>query len=273
MKLSSIIVLIMIYTLTGNTYGGTLKRMEESATKSQGGSSSSSSSVEVSSSTTKKRSGSSSSSSLGDDFAGRVLGALLSIPMKAAEAALAYGGESSMDRYNSTEPTESDPLYRKPGDGLLPTVKIDAHFLLASDDITGQQSRVELGYGMYGFSHTTSRLFEKSDSLTMSYNLFHYRMSFSNRLSWDLALGEGKLNGDDEYSGAIAAMPIRFRFSHLWYGEYFPVWSSYNGGAMAEHQFSINWQEQFFGIYLGYKEWITDDTEVKGFFLGGNLVY
>ena len=42
---------------------------------------------------------------------------------------------------------------------------------------------------------------------------------------------------------------------------------------MTEHQLGLNWQKQHFGVSMGYKEWLTDNTNVEGFFVGVNMVY
>lgn len=249
------------------SYAGVLRDLEESATKPK--SSSSSSSKPKSNS----KSSASDSDTIGGELAFSLVTWIVETTLYTVGKVIAYGGENSWKRYGVMEQEEKDSLYRLPGDGILPSFKLDTHYLLASNDVSGHQTRIELGYGLLGVSQTKNRLFERSDSLTMNYTLFHYRMSFGNRLSWDLAAGFGRLHGEDSYDGTVSAMPIRYRFSDKWYGEYFPVWSSYNGGAMTEHQLGLNWQKKHFGVSMGYKEWLTDNTNVEGFFVGVNMVY
>ena len=264
------ILLLVALCAVVPSHAGVLNDLEESATKPKSKSDSGSSGKTNNSG---RESSSSNGDSIGGDLAAGFFTWVVKTTLNAIGSVIAYGGESSWQRYAAKEPEDKDSLFRVPGDGLLPTAKIDTHFLLASDDITGHQTRVEAGYGLLGVSHTKNRLFERSDSLTMDYTLFHYRMSFGNRFSWDFAAGSGRLHGEDRYDGTVSAMPMRYRFSDKWYGEYFPVWSSYNGGAMAEHQFGLNWQQKYFGVSMGYKEWLTDNTNVEGFFVGMNIVY
>jgi hypothetical protein len=46
------------------------------------------------------------------------------------------------------------------------------------------------------------------------------------------------------------------------------VWSSYNGGSLSEHQFSVNYQYQHYGITAGYKRWSAGVASVDGVFGG-----
>jgi hypothetical protein len=152
-------------------------------------------------------------------------------------------------------------------------LRLSSHWLYSTSDINARLNRVEVGYSFFGMSHTQNILNEGSDQLKLSNTLFHYRMSFANDLSWDLAYGYGKMNGKQKHNGSVFAMPIRFRFKPEWHLEYYPVWSSYKGGSLAEHQFSVNYHHKYIGATAGYKTWSAGTTSIDGFFAGVYLSF
>ena len=164
-------------------------------------------------------------------------------------------------------------LFRTNGDPILPTLHFSSQWLSGVDDIHAQLYRAEAGYGFISVSYAQNRLQEDGDSLTLSNLLVHYRMSFSNDFSWDLAYGRGKMNGKQEHDGSVFAMPIRYRYHTDWHFEYYPVWSSYEGGSLAEHQFSFNYHYDYIGATVGYKTWSAGATAVDGLFAGMYLSF
>lgn len=205
-------------------------------------------------------------------------------------SAMAQGGENSVQRYaHANADARQTPaplpiasgldasdaalhvpefLFRKQGDPILPTVRLTSQWVSGSDNVTAQLNRIEGGYGLLGFSYSRNQLDEQGDKLTLENTLVHYRMSFGNDLSWDLAYGRGKMNGNQSHNGDVFAMPIRYRMKPDWHFEYYPVWSSYNGGSLSEHQFSFNYHYKFMGISIGHKRWSAGPTTVSGVFTG-----
>jgi hypothetical protein len=185
--------------------------------------------------------------------------------------------ENSYKRYESRQPNiASDELhlYRLKGDPILPTFSLSSHWLSSSNSISAQQNRFEAGHGFVGLSHTQNTLDEKGHKLTLSNTLIHLRMSAGNDFSWDLAWGKGKMNGNQSHTGNVFAMPIRMRINPAVHLEYFPVWSSYNGGSLSEQQFSVNWRSnKYAGISAGYKKWSAGTSTVEGLFAGLNLSF
>jgi hypothetical protein len=259
------ILLASIFVVAVSTQAGTLDDLEAEATKPSKRSSSSSNNN--SSSNSRESSG----NALTDQLAAGFAEMIVEVTFKLAEVGLtvlAEGGESSVHRYANKTHTSTDSLYRQKGDAILPTVKIASQFLTASDGITAQLNRVEAGFALLGFSYSENKLKESGDALTLSNTLLHYRMSFGNDISWDLAYGRGRMNGNQVHTGDVFAMPIRLRLNPAWHFEYYPVWSSYNGGSLSEHQFSVNYQYQHYGITAGYKRWSAGVASVDGVFGG-----
>ena len=239
-------------------YAGTLDNLERESTKSA--------------STSKKSSSSSKSesTSLGDDIAGRIVAGIGEAIAKAVVA----GGAMSHDRYMQTEPKIIDDsealqnLYRTTGDPLVPMLRASSQWLYSSNNINAQLNRIEAGYGFFGISYSQNKLNEDGDELTLANTLIHYRMSFGNNFSWDFAYGRGKMNGNQNHDGSVFAMPMRFRLKPDWHLEYYPVWSSYKGGSLAEHQFSVNYHYKYLGATVGYKTWSAGTASVDGLFTG-----
>jgi uncharacterized membrane protein len=282
-----------------NVQAGRLDDLESASTKSSSRSSSSSSSSRSSSS-------SSSDNSIGGAIAGAIAEVMVEVLVKvtahavgAGISAMAYGGENSLHRYQRTQSENvthtafervklqsangeisaeeynnfqsqyhQNALYRAKGDPILPAIRLSSQWLTANSDIQAQLYRIEAGYGLFGVSVSQNNLQEDGDSLTLSNALAHYRMSFGNNFSWDLAFGSGKMNGNQSHDGSVFAMPIRYRFNPDWHFEYYPVWSSYKGGSLAEHQFSFNYHYKHLGATLGYKTWSAGSTSVEGLFTG-----
>lgn len=197
------------------------------------------------------------------------------------------GGVGSHMRYFNPQPkptinNEQDPenlakdketklgedFFRINGDPLLPTLRVSTHWLYSGNNINTQLKRIEAGYSFLGISYTQNILNEDDDQLTLENTLIHYRMSFHNNFSWDFAYGRGKMNGNQKHDSSVFAMPIRLRFHPDWHFEYYPVWSSYKSGSLAEHQFSFNYHYKYIGANVGYKTWSAGDTTIDGLFTG-----
>jgi hypothetical protein len=277
-----------------NTQAGTLDNLESDATKPKPKSSGSSSS---SSSSSSRSSGSYSNRSdqgggLGADLAAGIAKFVFRVTAEVVGfgvTAMAKGGENSVVRYEHSNSALLDsenllmpegynlverdlyvptPLFRKKGDPILPSVRLTSHWLQGSGNVNAMLNRVEAGYGLIGLSYSRNTLDEQGDTLTLENTLVHYRMSFGNDLSWDLAYGRGKMNGNQSHDGDVFAMPIRYRINPAWHFEYYPVWSSYNGGSLSEHQFSFNYHYKYTGVSIGHKRWSAGLTTVSGLFAG-----
>lgn len=297
MKTSLFIPILTISLFTSTVHASQIYDLESEATKPKSRSSSASDHSSNSSS-----SDSSSDNSLGGIVGVAAGGFLVAIFMSAAEAGIrgmAFAGDNSMQRYQRDEPETTDAeelkvvqdlaatnrmsateytefqhqgykntLFRTDGDPILPALRLSSQWLSGADDINAQLFRAEAGYGLIGVSYSQNKLQEEGDSLTLSNLLVHYRMSLSNDLSWHLAYGRGKMNGKQEHDGSVLAMPIRYRYHKDWHFEYYPVWSSYEGGSLAEHQFSFNYHYNYIGATLGYKTWSAGTASVDGLFTG-----
>jgi hypothetical protein len=301
MKAPFLITTLFIPTLIislgiSTAQAGKLDSLESESTQSKSRSSSSSSNNNSSSSS------SSSDDSIGGAIAGAVAEVMVEVIVslvKVGVEGMAYTGDNSMERYQRDEPDRIDPielknaqelvainqmskieytefqqvdykstLFRTLGDPILPTVKLSSQWLAGSDDINAQLYRIEAGYGLIGMSYSQNKLQENGDSLILSNFLVHYRMSFGNDFSWDLAYGRGKMNGNQEHDGSVFSMPIRYRYHKDWHFEYQPIWSNYEGGSLSEHQFSFNYHYKHIGATVGYKTWSAGTTSVDGLFTG-----
>ena len=295
MKALLFIQFLTIIFFIASAQAGQLDDLESESTKSKSRSSSSNN-------TSSGTSSSSPDDSLGGAVAGAVLEVMVEVfvaVVKVGVAGMAYTGDNSMQRYQRDEPESIAPeelknaqalvasnemstieytefqhvdykstLFRTDGDPILPAIRLSSQWLSGTGDINAQLYRAEAGYGLLGVSYSQNRLQEEDDSLSLSNLLIHYRMSLSNDLSWHLAYGRGKMNGNQEHDGSVFAMPIRFRYHKDWHFEYYPVWSSYEGGSLAEHQFSFNYHYNYIGATLGYKTWSAGTTAVDGLFTG-----
>lgn len=296
MKASPFLATVIASLFIACAHAGTLDDLESSSTKSH------SSPSNNDSSDSRSDSDSSSDNSVGGAIAGAVAELIVEVMISATKAGVAtmvFAGDNSMQRYHRNEPKSIDPevltmdkelsatnpmskteytefqqvdykstLFRTYGDPLLPTVKLSSQWLSGSDNINAQLHRIEAGYGLIGMSFSQNKLQEDGDSLTLSNLLMHYRMSFGNDFSWDIAYGRGRMNGNQEHNGSVFSMPIRYRYLKDWHVEYHPTWSSYKGGSLSEHQFSFNYHYKHVGATLGYKTWSAGATAVDGLFTG-----
>lgn len=291
MKASITIPVLILTLLTSTAQAGKLDDLESESTKSSSSSSSKSSS---SSSYSSSNSSDSSSSNSLSGAVGELLAEIIVQAVGLGIKTMAHAGENSVYRYEHHKPAEEqeqikqklmqaisyeeikklkereyqNSLYRSKGDPILPTVRLSSQWLYADENINAQLYRAEIGYGFFGMSFSQNNLQESGDTLSISNTLVHYRMSFGNNFSWDLAFGRGKMNGNQKHDGSVFAMPIRYRYNRDWHFEYYPVWSSYEGGSLAEHQFSFNYHYQHMGATVGYKTWSAGTTTVDGLFTG-----
>ena len=272
---------LLICCLANPSLAGKLDDLETQATTKSKSSSKSSGSKSSSSKSSSSSGGyyNSSSHHHDDDDGNAIEGAfmLIFLTVKAIEltfeglGVLAEHGGDSFSRYEQTS-NKSDSgepsLFRKEGDPILPTLRLSSQWLNGSGDVSGQLNRIEAGFGAFGVSHTQNRLTEAGDKLTIKNTLAHYRMSFGNDFSWDLAFGKGKMDGNKNTDGNVFAMPMRLRLNQEVHLEYFPVWSDYGGRRMSEHQFSLNWQKEKVGLSTGFKTFSAGNTSVNGLFAG-----
>ena len=199
------IIYSLIFLLLSNpTWAGTLDDLEDDATKPVKRSSSSQSSS--------RYSNDNNASSL-DSFFAELLLKLTAKTLEATATTLVAGGINSQTRYQEDNEHSGRSLFRTKGDPILSTIGYTAHWLSANDDINAQLNRIELGYGLIGVSYSENTLDENGDKLMLSNTMLHYRMSLGNNLSWDLAWGKGKMNGNQAHQGDVFAMPIRLRLN------------------------------------------------------------
>lgn len=260
----------LLITISNPVLAGTLDDLESEATKP----------VNKSSSRNSQSSDTNNNSTLSGAFADFFAELLFKITAKTIETTadvLVAGGLNSQNRYQADDNANGHRLFRTKGDPILPSFGYTSHWLSANDNISAQLNRVELGYGLFGISYSENTLDEDGDKLTLSNTMLHYRMSLGNNLSWDLAWGKGKMNGNQSHQGDVLAMPIRLRLNRNVHLEYYPTWSSYNGGELSEHQFSVNYRGtgayKYFGVTAGYKKWSAGLTTVNGIFTGLNLTF
>jgi len=282
-----LIVTLCLYFNILPAQAGQLDNLETEATKSSSKSKSKSRSSSSSSS-------SNNSTSFSDELEAEIAAGIAEVIVVATVKIIGYsalavvaGGAASNERYIRSHPEVSDnnapddksseknntndsskSFFRTQGDPILPMLRISAHWLDSGNDVSAQLNRIEAGYSFFGISYSQNTLKEDGDQLKLSNTLIHYRMTFANDFSWDLAYGRGKMNGNQEHDGSVFAMPMRFRFNPDWHFEYYPVWSSYKGGSLAEHQFSFNYHYKYIGATLGYKTWSAGDTSIDGLFTG-----
>lgn len=287
MKISMTIPTLILSLLASTAQAGTLYDLELESTSSHRSSST------PSSSNSKESSSSSTENGITNAFGG-ILAGIIVKAVGLGISTMAHAGENSLYRYERSKPEGNEEeirqelmqaisrqevkklkerehqnsLFRTKGDPILPTLKISSQWLYSKDYINAQLYRAEAGYGFFGMSFSQNNLQEGKDTLTVSNKLLHYRMSFGNDFSWDLAFGRGKMNGKQEHDGSVFAMPMRYRFNRDWHFEYYPVWTNYKGGSLAEHQFSFNYHYQHIGATLGYKTWSAGTTQVEGLFTG-----
>jgi len=281
MTYQTLLASLLICCLANPALAGKLDDLETQATtKSKSSSKSSGSKSSGSKSSSSNSSGGYYNNSSQHDDDGNPIEAafmLIFLTVKAIEltaegiGVLAEHGGDSFSRYEQSSNTSKGPepsLYRKEGDPILPTLRLSSQWLNGSGDVSGQLNRIEAGFGAFGVSHTQNRLNEAGDKLTIKNTLAHYRMSFGNDFSWDLAFGKGKMDGNKNTDGNVFAMPMRLRLNQELHLEYFPVWSDYGGRRMSEHQFSLNWQKEKVGLSTGFKTFSAGNTSVNGLFAG-----
>ena len=180
--------------------------------------------------------------------------------------------DSENSKENKSKEFGAD-FFRVKGDPLLPTLRASTHGLYSGNNTNAQLNRIEAGYSFLRISYSQNILNEDGDQLKLVNTLIHYRMSFHNDFTWDFAYGRGKMNGNQKHDGSVFAMPIRLRFHPDWHFEYYPVWSSYKGGSLAEHQFSFNYHYKYIGANFGYKTWSAGNASVDGLFAGVYLSF
>ena len=180
---------------------------------------------------------------------------------------LIKGGANTAERYSHEKPEEEFGLYRPFGDPIQPMMRVQTQWFTGSE-VDSHTYKLEAGVGPFGISITDSHLKDNDDELDIKNVLFHYRMSFGNHVSWDLAYGQGTMKGNETHKGSVISLPARIRLVDTLHFQYIPTFSDYGGSSLNEYEFSLNWQKNHLGVTTGFKRTVSGDVSISGVFGG-----
>ena len=180
---------------------------------------------------------------------------------------LIFGGANTAERYTYQAPKEEGGLYREFGDPIQPMFRLQSNWFTGSE-VDSHAYKFEAGMGPFGISYQKQSLQDNEDELDLSQFLFHYRMSFGNHVSWDIAFGQGKMKGQSNHQGRVISLPARIRLVDTVHFQYIPTFSDFGGASLNEYEFSLNWQKDHVGLTTGFKRTVSGDVAISGVFGG-----
>ncbi len=166
---------------------------------------------------------------------------------------LALPGMISLNRVTPTLAKSSDTPLRKPGEPLLPFVRVDASIRSVDPTINARDLRVEVGYGPGAFQFDEMR-FRQHNGETFSIREMQllYRMSFFDGFEIDLGGGTMTLIGNEHSDKNVFSVPILiYPPKRHWGLEFRPAWAERVG----DYDLSLLALRHYFAIKAGYR-WV-----------------
>jgi hypothetical protein len=190
------------------------------------------------------------------------------------ETIFVVGGKKSMMRIDSSL-TESPQgvTPRRTGDGLLVYARLDTSHQRVDSDISGVDTRVEIGYGAFGFEIRQTRYRDSKINTHLQVDQYHglYRMSFGNTLEIGLGFGETTLDGASRNSGHTWATPVLYQ-PLPWLGiEYRPSRMTINNNEITDNEFAVDLGGRYWAVRSGYRWLKSPNEKITGPFIGLSL--
>lgn len=155
------------------------------------------------------------------DFWGEVLGDLFA-------AVVIDGGATSWHRAAGTGIlAELDIADRRPGEALIPFVRLDTVWHRVNSRLDAVDWRAEAGYGPVGAHVNATHYRERHPSarLDLVRALALYRMSFGVHAQADFGLGIVSVRGDESTSRLLFSTPLLLHPGRHWGVEFRPAWA------------------------------------------------
>ncbi len=206
------------------------------------------------------------------DDADIVTDLIIMVPM-----AMAAGGVYSWQRI--APPTIDDSTNKKAvtpravGEGVIPYARVDGSYNRVGDDIHAADTRVEIGYGPFGFEVRQMHYTESDPDTVLDVKQYHalYRMSAGKYVEIDLGYGRLDLVGVSHNSGGSWTLPILIHPSTRFGIEYRPSWASINGNSVSDQELAISLGDRFWAVRGGY-HWLESPADrLSGPFIGLSL--
>ncbi len=199
-----------------------------------------------------------------DDFAGGFADELAQIAMDV----IAESGRLTMQRLDSSTDIA---LRRNDGDIMIPFVRYDFAHQNVSGSIFANTHRLELGYGPFALFLEDSVFHERapSNTLTITRQLFLYRMSLSRTAEVDFGLGRSIVYGTQRTELNSVSLPVKLVVSENVALELRPTWAD----TMDDYEIALNWGRPYGSLKVGYRSLVAAGTSLNGPFAGFSLYY
>ncbi|HLQ25140.1 MAG TPA: hypothetical protein VK138_04595 [Acidiferrobacterales bacterium] len=183
-------------------------------------------------------------------------------------------GKNSMMRIDSTlMESPQGVIPRQTGDGLLVYARLDTSYQRVDSDISGVDSRLEIGYGAFGLEIRQTRYRDTKINTHLQVDQYHglYRMSFGNTLEIGLGYGETTFDGTSRNSGHTWATPVLYQ-PLPWFGiEYRPSWMTINNNEITDNEFAVDVGGRYWAVRGGYRQIKSPTEKIVGPFIGLSL--
>jgi hypothetical protein len=170
---------------------------------------------------------------------------------------------------------ELDCDLRKPGEPLLPFIRLDASYQAVESDVEAFDYRIQVGYGPIAFELNQTRYAEEEPSNQLDlYRLYGlFRLSYGNKIEVDLGLGGVVLQGNEKNSGFSTTLPILVHPCDWLIVEFRPMWSNMHGSDIEEYELGLLFNWDFAAIKTGYRWTHSPNESLDGLFIGLSIRY
>ncbi|MDH5302302.1 MAG: hypothetical protein OEW58_13170 [Gammaproteobacteria bacterium] len=214
------------------------------------------------------------SSSIGDEFTRHMFSGLFDAVARGVGFTFSHGTRVTLDRTSWYQRTPGITP-RKTGSPLLPTFRASGTWQSVYPDLEGRDFSVEVGHSLFSAQIRKTQFVENTpaDSLTLSYGIIYYRLSYGNNFEINFGLGRSELTGNHKNIGTTFSAPITWQFADDFAFSLWQSYSSINRVALSDIDYSFMYVKNGFSTSLGYRSVSNPVSELSGPYVGLSYFY
>ena len=263
-------LIIILYFLSGISYGGTLGDFEHDSTTPKNKDASHSHKDESCSTRECNDDDHSFLDDLFEDIFSDIFGDLFNGTI----AFFSHGTQVTLDRTSFSQRI-SGITKRKPGSPLLPTFRITGTWQSIYPDLEGRDFSVEAGYSLFSAQYRRTAFVESGtrDELTLSYGVASYRLSYGNSIELNLGFGAAELKGNKKTSGSTVVFPIIWKPAEHYALSFWQAYTTFNTVPLTDLDLSFMYVNSGLSAEIGYRSVSNPASDLSGPYIGISYFY
>lgn len=264
------ILVILLYFISGLSYGGTLGDFEHDSTAPE--KKDESHSHDNNTCSTKKCNDH--DHTFLDDVFDDLFSDMFNDIFNGTIAFFTYGTQVTLDR-TSLAQTMPGITKRKPGSPLLPTFRATGTWQSVYPDVEGRDFSIEAGYSLFSAQYRRTTYIESGthDELNLSYGVGYYRLSFGNSFEFNLGAGAAELKGNQKTSGSTVVIPILWKPAEHYALSFWQAYTTFNTVPLTDLDLSLMYINRGFSAEFGYRSVSNPASDLSGPYIGISYFY